>query len=213
MYKRQTPKSLVFLRLKGDKQQKSSVFTRIKIGGQIRKLIARAGHELCVQLLGEVNELQSSIPSRMERISALDIKTDGPLKVKRCTPVITSYEASSNSKEKIKENGQASSHPITVRDANDLKAETGTAKALETSENNKRLLTWPNKWQVLGLLLPLKSKCLTTLSNKSLNYSSKKRINQTKNILLVGRNSKNFEQQKIKQKNGQLVAHKSINCE
>ena len=125
-----TPKSLVFLRLKGDKQQKSSVFTRIKIGGQIRKLIARAGHELCVQLLGEVNELQSSIPSRMERISALDIKTDGPLKVKRCTPVITSYEASSNSKEKIKENGQASSHPITVRDANDLNAETGTAKAL-----------------------------------------------------------------------------------
>ena len=67
--------------------------------------------------LGKVNEIQSSIPSRMKRISTLDRKIDGSLIVKRYTLVITS--ASSNSKEKIKEDEQASSYPITIWEAND----------------------------------------------------------------------------------------------
>jgi len=64
--------------------------------------------------LGEVKEVQNYMPSCMKHISTLDVKTDGSLKVKRHTLVITSCEASSNSKEKIKEDGQVSSHPITV---------------------------------------------------------------------------------------------------
>jgi len=39
--------------------------------------------------LGEVNRVQSSNPSRMKHISILDVKTNGALKVKRCTLVIT----------------------------------------------------------------------------------------------------------------------------
>ena len=56
--------------------------------------------------LGEVNEAQSSVPSRMKRITALDIKTYGSLKVKRHTLVITNCDGSSNSKGKIKGMGK-----------------------------------------------------------------------------------------------------------
>jgi len=55
--------------------------------------------------------------------------------VKRRTLVITSCEARSNSKEKVKKDGQPSSHPITVREADDLEAESGSAEAPETLEN------------------------------------------------------------------------------
>jgi len=73
----------------------------------------------------------------MKHISFLDIKTDDSLKVKRHTIVITSYEASSSSKEKTKEDGQASSHPITAQEVDDLEAETKSTEALETSENTE----------------------------------------------------------------------------
>jgi len=55
-----------------------------------------------VSRLGEVIKLESSIPSRMKRIFTLNVKIDGPLKVKGCTLVIINYEASLNSKEKVK---------------------------------------------------------------------------------------------------------------
>ena len=87
--------------------------------------------------LGKLNEVQSSIPSRMKRIFDLDIKTNSSLKVKRCTLVITSYETSSNSKEQIKEDGKASSHPITIWVANDLEVEVKLAEVPETSENTE----------------------------------------------------------------------------
>jgi len=83
----------------------------------------------------EVNEVQSFVPSHMKHIFALDIKTDDSLKVKRRTLVTTSCEANSNSKEKIKVDGQASSRSITVQEADNLKAETGMVEALEISEN------------------------------------------------------------------------------
>jgi len=51
-------------------------------------------------LLGEVNEVQSSIPSHMKYISTLDIMTNGSLKFKRCTLVIINCEATSNFKTK-----------------------------------------------------------------------------------------------------------------
>ena len=70
-----------------------------------------------------------------ERIFTLDVKIDGSLKVKRRTLVITNYEASSNSKEKIKGNGQAPFHVVTIREANDMEDETESTKVLETSKN------------------------------------------------------------------------------
>jgi len=81
--------------------------------------------------LGEVNEAQSSVPSRIKRVLTLDVETDGSLKAKRCTMVITSYETSLKSNGKIKDEEQASSHPVIVREADDLKAETGSTKASE----------------------------------------------------------------------------------
>jgi len=50
--------------------------------------------------LGKVNEAQSSIRSR---ISTLNVKTDGSLKVKIRTLISTSYWMSLNSKGKIKD--------------------------------------------------------------------------------------------------------------
>jgi len=78
--------------------------------------------------LDEVNKVKSSIPSCMKSASTLDVKTDGSLKVKRYTLVITSYETNSNSKVKIRDKEKASPHPITVREANDLKAKTRSIK-------------------------------------------------------------------------------------
>ena len=39
--------------------------------------------------LGDENEVQSSIPSRMRQFSTFDVKTDGSLRVKRYTMVFT----------------------------------------------------------------------------------------------------------------------------
>jgi len=71
----------------------------------------------------------------MKRVSTLDVKTDGSLKVKRCTPIITSYGTNSNSKGKIKDKEQPSSHPVKVREADDFKAEIGSTELLEIPEN------------------------------------------------------------------------------
>ena len=81
--------------------------------------------------LSEMNEVQSSVPLRMKYISTLDVKTDGSFKVKRHALVITNYETNSNSNSKIKDEEQVSSQLVTFREANDLKAETGSTKALE----------------------------------------------------------------------------------
>ena len=71
----------------------------------------------------------------MKRISSLDVMVNGSLKVKRRALVITNYETSLNSKGKIKDEEQASSHPTTIQEADDLKAKTGSTEASETSEN------------------------------------------------------------------------------
>jgi len=85
--------------------------------------------------LGEMNEAQSPIPSCMKRVSTLDVKTDGSLKVKRNSLVITSYGSTSYSNSKIKYEEQPSSHPIIIREADDLEDGTESAEVLGTSEN------------------------------------------------------------------------------
>ena len=64
--------------------------------------------------LSKINEVQSSIPSCMKHVSTLDVKTDGSLKVKRRTLVLTSHGDNANLKEKTKEEEQASFNHITV---------------------------------------------------------------------------------------------------
>jgi len=73
--------------------------------------------------LGEAREVQSLIPSCMKRVSMLDVKIDGSLKVKRRTLVITNYDASSNSKDKIEEEDQVSSNHNMIREVDDLETE------------------------------------------------------------------------------------------
>ena len=71
----------------------------------------------------------------MKRVSTFDVKTYGSLKVKRRTLVITKCEASSNSKEKLKGDGQGHFHPSTVRDPDDVEDETRSTKVLGSPEN------------------------------------------------------------------------------
>jgi len=85
--------------------------------------------------LGETNEVQSFIPSHMKRVSTLDVKIDDSLKVKRRTLVITSCDASSNSKDKIKAEDQVSSNQIMIREADDLETTVEPAKALKALED------------------------------------------------------------------------------
>jgi len=149
-----TPKSSIFHRLKGDKQLKSSIFTIIKIGGKSSSsLLAQDGNSMFSRL-GEVNEVQSSVPSRMKRISALDIKTDGSLKINKYTLVITSCEASSNSNGKIKDEEQASSHLVVVQEADNLKAKTEVAEASETSKNTEDFQYSPTNGKFLKCYFP-----------------------------------------------------------
>ena len=85
----------------------------------------------------------------MKHISTLDLNTDDSLKVKRRTLVITICEASSNSKEKIKGDKQASSHPITVQEADDLEDETESTEASKTSENGEGFQDGPVNGKIL----------------------------------------------------------------
>jgi len=84
-----------------------------------------------------------------EARSTLDVETDGSLKVKRCTLVITNYNTSSNSKAKMKDEGKPSSHLVTVLKVDDLKAKTRTTEVLENPKKCGRLPTWSNHQQLL----------------------------------------------------------------
>ena len=82
--------------------------------------------------LGETNEVQRFVHSRMKCIYTLDVKIDASLKVERRNLVITSCKASMNSKDEIKEEEQVCSKHITIREANDLEAEVEPAEVLRT---------------------------------------------------------------------------------
>ena len=62
----------------------------------------------------------------------MDIKTDGSLKVKICTLVITSCEVNSNSKGKVKDEEEVSSNHVIVLEDDNLKAEVEPAKVPKT---------------------------------------------------------------------------------
>jgi len=85
--------------------------------------------------LGEINEVQSSIPSCINRVSTLHVKMDASLQVKRCTLVLTGYGANASSKERTEEEEQVSSNHVTVQEADDLDYGIKLAKAQETLED------------------------------------------------------------------------------
>ena len=82
--------------------------------------------------------------THMKHVSTLEVKNNGSLKVKRCTLVITSCEASSNSKGKIEKEEQDFSNQVTVQEIGDLEAKVETAEALETLEDGGKLqlISW-----------------------------------------------------------------------
>jgi len=59
-------------------------------------------------------------------------KTDGSLKGKRRTLIITNYDASTNSKDEIKGKDQVFSNHITIQEADDLEIELKLAEAPKT---------------------------------------------------------------------------------
>ena len=102
MRKDTTSKGSAFHRLREDKQPKSFVFTTINTGGKSSSSLSAQDGNCLFSRLGEVNEVQNSVPSYMKRIFASDIKTDGSLKVKRHTLVITNYEVARTQRIKSK---------------------------------------------------------------------------------------------------------------
>ena len=53
--------------------------------------------------LGEINEVQSTIPSRMKHLLTLDVKTEGSLRVKRRKVVFTGHRVSLSPQEELKQ--------------------------------------------------------------------------------------------------------------
>ena len=133
--KDRAPKLFMFQRLKEDSQPKPSILIRIAKGKKPSGSSPVQAESSVFNRLGEANEVQSLIPSRMKRVSMLDVKIDGSLKVKRRTVVITNYDASLNSKEKIEEEDQVSSNHIMIREADDLETEVEPVEALTTLED------------------------------------------------------------------------------
>jgi len=69
--------------------------------------------------MGVINEVQSSIPSRIKSFLTLDVKMDGSLKVKRHTVVLTGRQKIYSSNEKSEEEQVPSSNHITIRECDD----------------------------------------------------------------------------------------------
>jgi len=81
----------------------------------------------------------------MKRVSILDVKTNGTLKVKRHILVITSCEASSNLKGTVKDEDQVSSKHVTVWEVDDLEAEVNQVEVPKTLEDEGQAIVYELK--------------------------------------------------------------------
>jgi len=127
-------KSSAFWRLKLGTQPKRSVFTRIKSGEELASSPSAQEKGSVFGRLSKINKVQSVIPSHMKRLSTLDVKTEGSLRVKRHTVVFTGHRVNPGLKEELKQEEQASSNHIIVQEVDDSDAEielTETPKTLE----------------------------------------------------------------------------------
>ena len=78
-------------------QPKPSVFNRIKKGIEPLKAPSQKLQSSVFNRLGDINEVQTSIPSRMKRFSTLDVKTKGSLRMKRRTVIFAGQQTNSDS--------------------------------------------------------------------------------------------------------------------
>ena len=129
------PKLSMFQRLKIYSQPKPSILTRIARGKKPSSSSLAQTESSMFYLLGKTNEIQNFIPSRMKRVSRLDVKIKGSLKVKRRTLVITSCDTNSNSKDEINDEDQVSSNHITFWEADDLEIAVEPPEAPKTLED------------------------------------------------------------------------------
>ena len=113
-------KPSVFHRLKKDEQPKYSVFARIKIGEMSSSASPSQKKDLVFSHFGEINEVQSSIPSSMKHVFTLDVKMDNSLKVKGRILIVIDHGAKASLKERTKEEKQASSNRITIQEVGDF---------------------------------------------------------------------------------------------
>ena len=85
--------------------------------------------------LGDTNEVRSSIPSRMKRLSTLDVKTEGSLRVKRRTVILIGQQSNPDSNKEEERGEMASSHHITGREYEDSNSETELTETPKTLED------------------------------------------------------------------------------
>jgi len=130
-------KVYVFNRIKDGLRPKPLVFTRIQTIEKPSDSSLQQEKISAFSCLGVINEVQSSIPSRMKRFSTLDVKMDGSLRVKMRTVVLTRQQKSYSSNEKSEEEQVASSNHITIRecDDSDLDSKVDLAEILDMLED------------------------------------------------------------------------------
>ena len=75
----------------------------------------------------------------MKHFSTLDVKTDGSLRVKRCTVVFTGERKNSGSNEETEEEEVVPSNHITIHECDDSDSEIDLAETPETFEDGARL--------------------------------------------------------------------------
>ena len=88
------PKVSVFNKIKDGSRPKRSVFTRSKTIEKPSDSCLQQEKSSAFRHLGVINEVKSSIPSRIKQLSTLDVKMDGSLRVKRRIVVLTGQQKS-----------------------------------------------------------------------------------------------------------------------
>jgi len=127
-----------------------SIFARI--GASEKSSSSQLQHEKssAFNRLGVINEVQSSIPSRMKRFSSLDVKTNGSLRVKRRTVVFTGQRKNSSSNKEAEEEEVVSSTHITIHECDDSDSEIELAETPKTFEDGGQAIVDDLKQLNLG---------------------------------------------------------------
>ena len=110
----------VFNRIKDVPQPKHLSFARIKTGEKSSSSRLQQEKSSMFSHLGVINEVQSSIPSRMEHFFSLDVKIDSSLRLKRHTVVFTGQQKNSNSNKEAEKEEVVSFNHVTMHECDNL---------------------------------------------------------------------------------------------
>jgi len=115
------------------------LFARIKTSEESSS--SRLQHEKssAFSRLGVINEVKSSIPSRMKCFSNLDVKTDDSLRVKRRTVIFMGQQNNSNSSNKAEEEEVIPYNHITAYECDDSGSQIELAETPETFKDGGKL--------------------------------------------------------------------------